>query len=114
MTVNHDVTGSSPVGGAIRAVSCFLLLFFIFFTHRSYTIIGVIYVMKEAEIMSNSTKLLDDEKIFVEEIKIYIEALEEQSRLSQEIALIEARKALKRTGVIAKNGKTKKKIVTWE
>ena len=70
--------------------------------------------MKEAEIMSNSTKLLDDEKIFVEEIKIYIEALEEQSRLSQEIALIEARKALKRTGVIAKNGKTKKKIVTWE
>ena len=43
MTVNHDVTGSSPVGGAIKAVEFVSTAFFVceFVNFGSVSIVGV-------------------------------------------------------------------------
>lgn len=51
---------------------------------------------------------------FIKEMDIFIVKLKKQKNESSEIAYNEAKKALLRTGVVTKSGKTKKKIVSWE
>lgn len=69
---------------------------------------------KEVDIMPTALKIINDEKVFAEKMKIYVEKLERQAQDSEEQAKKEARKALRETGVINKNGTIKKKIVSWE
>lgn len=69
---------------------------------------------KEVDIMPTALKIINDEKVFAEKMKIYVEKLERQARDSEEQAKQDAKKALRETGVIDKNGTIKKKIVSWE
>ena len=56
---------------------------------------------------------MDDTKVLAEMDK-YIRKLEQQSQKSRKKAKSEAEDALKRTGVINRNGALKKVIVSWE
>lgn len=69
---------------------------------------------KEVEIMPTAIKIINDEKVFAEKMRIYVENLEKQAEVATDQAKKEAKKALKETGVIDKNGAVKKKIVSWE
>lgn len=69
---------------------------------------------KEVDIMPTALKIIDDEKIFAEKMKLYIRKLESQAEFSEVQAKKDAKKALLETGVINKNGTIKKKIVSWE
>ena len=71
-------------------------------------------VKKEVDIMPTAVKIIHDERIYVEQMRAYVEKLEEQAETSEKQAKKDAIKALKETGVINKNGKLKKKIVSWE
>lgn len=55
---------------------------------------------------------MDDTKVLAEMDK-YIRKLEQQSQKSRKKAKSEAEDALKRTGVINRNGALKKVIVSW-
>ncbi len=71
-------------------------------------------IEKEVDIMPTALKIINDEKVFAEKMKIYVERLEKQALDSEEQAKEDAKKALRETGVINKNGTIKKKIVSWE
>lgn len=64
--------------------------------------------------MSTAVKLRAAEVEFIEEMDNYIVKLKKQQIESKESAYSEAKKALLRTGVVTRGGKTKKKIVSWE
>ena len=57
-------------------------------------------------------KILQDELIYANEMKTYLYNLKAQARLSPEQAKKDAIDALKRTGVIEKDGSAKIKIVS--
>lgn len=57
-------------------------------------------------------KILQDELIYANEMKAYLYNLKVQARLSPEQAKKDAINALKRTGVIEKDGSAKSKIVS--
>ena len=59
-------------------------------------------------------KILQDERAYASEMKIYFHDLKKQSQTSTKQAQEEAIDALKRTGVIEKDGSAKSKIVSWE
>lgn len=69
---------------------------------------------KEVDIMPTAVKIIHDERLFVEQMRIYVKNLEEQAETSESQAKMDAKKALKHTGVINNNGTSKKKIVSWE
>ena len=69
---------------------------------------------KEVDIMPTAIKLIDDERVFVKEMELYVQKLKKQSENSKKQAQLDAKIALKKTGVINRNGKVKKKIVSWE
>ncbi len=69
---------------------------------------------KEVDIMPTAVKIIHDERIFAEQMREYVEKLEEQAKTSKSQAKKDAVKALKETGVINNNGSSKKKIVSWE
>lgn len=64
--------------------------------------------------MSTAVKLRAAEVEFIKEMDNYVIKLKKQQIESSETAYIAAKKALLRTGVATKSGKTKKKIVSWE
>ena len=66
---------------------------------------------KETSAMSTAVLLQEKQRKYLEEMDSFIAQLQQDA--SQE-AKKEAVLALKRTGVINKNGKQKKKIVSWE
>lgn len=66
---------------------------------------------KETSAMSTAVLLQEKQRKYLEEMDSFIAQLQKDA--SQE-AKEEAVLALKRTGVITKNGKQKKKIVSWE
>lgn len=69
---------------------------------------------KEVDIMPTAVKIIHDERIFAEQMREYVERLEEQAKTSTNQAKKDAVRALKETGVINNNGSSKKKIVSWE
>lgn len=69
---------------------------------------------KGVDAMSTATILRKEEYLFAKEMESYIETLKNQQKMSQDDAYEDAKNALKRTGVINRNGNTKKKIVSWE
>ena len=69
---------------------------------------------KGVDVMSTSTMLRKEEYLFAKEMESYIKTLRNQQKVSQDDAYADAKEALKRTGVINRNGNTKKKIVSWE
>ena len=69
---------------------------------------------KEVDIMITAAKLQEPDLMLIKDMESFIEKLKKQQQNSQEDAYKDAKQALYRTGVISKNGKTKKKIVTWE
>lgn len=68
----------------------------------------------EVDIMPTAVKIIHDERIFAEQMREYVEQLEQEAKTSKEKARKDAVKALKETGVINNNGSAKKKIVSWE
>ena len=69
---------------------------------------------KEVSAMITAVKLQEEENALTLKLAAYLERLKEQERESREQAILDAKAALKRTGVTDNNGKTKEKIVTWE
>lgn len=69
---------------------------------------------KEVDIMPTAVKIIHDERIYAENMRAYVEKLEKQAKASTSQAKKDATKALKKTGVINRNGSSKKKIVSWE
>ena len=61
--------------------------------------------------MDSVVKLQPDKKEYLRDLDNYITKLQNQP---SDKAQKEAEKALKRTGVTTRNGKLKKKIVSWE
>lgn len=64
--------------------------------------------------MNTTARPLLHDGTFAQEMKMYLENLKKQQANSYEQATEEAMNALKRTGVVAADGKVKKKIVSWE
>lgn len=60
---------------------------------------------------NTGVKIRKRDDVLLSEMGAFLHELKKQSG---EKAYIEARKALQRTGVTTKSGKTKKKIVSWE
>lgn len=75
---------------------------------------NLLSIDKEVDIVPTALKIINDEKVFAENMRIYVEELEKRALSSKEQAKKDAKKALKETGVINKNGTVKKKIVSWE
>lgn len=71
-------------------------------------------VREEVSALSTAIKLRENEARYLRDMEIYIKRLEDEQVKSKEIAYQEAKKALIRTGVMDKDGKMKKKIVSWE
>lgn len=71
-------------------------------------------VREEVSALSTAIKLRENEARYLKDMEIYIKRLEDEQVKSKENAYQEAKKALIRTGVMDKNGKMKKKIVSWE
>lgn len=69
---------------------------------------------EEVDIMPTAVKIINDERIYAQQMKAYVEKLEEQAKYSKEDAKKEAKEALIATGVINENGSSKTKIVSWE
>lgn len=69
---------------------------------------------KENEFMNIAAKITDDELIYSKGLQEYLKMLQKQKNDDPEEAKKDAIKALKKTGVINKNGTPKKKIVSWE
>lgn len=69
---------------------------------------------EEVDIMPTAVKIINDERIYAQKMKAYVEKLEEQAKCSKEDAKKEAKEALIATGVINENGSSKTKIVSWE
>ena len=69
---------------------------------------------EEVDIMPTAVKIINDERIYAQQMRAYVEKLEEQAKHSKEDAKKEAKKALIATGVINENGSSKTKIVSWE
>lgn len=61
--------------------------------------------------MDTIAKLQIDDQAFIKGMAEYLQKLK---ALPQEMARQEAREALIRTGVLTKDGKSKKSIVSWE
>ncbi len=68
----------------------------------------------EVDIMSTATKIRKDEYEYAAQMKEYVDSLKKQMVQNPIQAKKEAKSALVRTGVLNSNGKTKKKIVSWE
>ena len=66
---------------------------------------------QEVNAMTTAVKLQQSDKEYIEGMKRYLEELKQQP---PEQAKDEAKKALIRTGVLTRNGKPKKTIVSWE
>lgn len=64
--------------------------------------------------MNATARPLLQDGTFAKEMRAYLENLKRQQVNSQEQATKDAMSALKRTGVVAEDGKVKKKIVSWE
>ena len=71
-------------------------------------------VREEVSALSTAIKLRENEARYLRDMEIYIKRLEDEQVKSKESAYQEAKKDLIRTGVMDKNGKMKKKIVSWE
>lgn len=71
-------------------------------------------VREEVSALSTAIKLRENEARYLRDMEIYIKRLEDEQVKSKESAYQEAKKALIRTGVMDKDGKMKKKIVSWE
>lgn len=69
---------------------------------------------REVDVMSTSVILRTDEVKFIKEMENYVIKLKKQQIESRKNAYNDAKKALLRTGVVTRSGKTKKKIVSWE
>lgn len=70
---------------------------------------------KEVDIMTTATILRNEEFKFANEMEEYVEEIKNKRKLKGEAECRkEALAALKRTGVVTKNGNTRKKIVSWE
>ncbi len=63
--------------------------------------------------MLDAVKYLTQEDPLTSEMKVYIQELLERESKEPEEVRKEAIEALKRTGVLTKDGKRKDKIVTW-
>ncbi len=64
--------------------------------------------------MSTAVRLREDELIFANEMRNYVQTLREAYAHSPLDACEDAREALLRTGVTSSDGATKEKIVSWE
>lgn len=69
---------------------------------------------EEVNIMPTALKIIEDEKVFSRGMEMYLRKLQEQAEKSRTQAKKDAIKALKKTGVIDKNGKVKERIVSWD
>ena len=71
-------------------------------------------IREEVSALSTAIKLRENEKRYLRDMERYIKRLEDEQVKSKESAYREAQEALIRTGVMDKDGKMKKKIVSWE
>lgn len=69
---------------------------------------------KEVFFMEIAVALREDEMQKVVAMQNYVNEKKNQAKQTPEIAKEEAKKALKRTGVVSKRGNPKKVIVSWE
>lgn len=69
---------------------------------------------KGAMFMKTSVILREDEMKKIREMQKYVNKMRVQAQKEPEVARVEARGALVRTGVITKKGNPKKIIVSWE
>lgn len=70
---------------------------------------------KGVDAMTTATLLKNDEYQFADEMESYVKKMKEDRNINgTEKHRAEALAALKRTGVLTKDGNTKNRIVTWE
>lgn len=68
----------------------------------------------EVDIMSTAMKIRRDEFEYAAQMRGYVDRLRKQVAQNPTQAKKDARSALVRTGVLSSNGRSKKKIVSWE
>lgn len=63
---------------------------------------------------TTAAKIIEDSEAFSRGMGAYLKKLQEQAKTSKIQAKKDAIEALKRTGVLDKNGEPKERIVSWE